>query len=204
MTNTNGDISLRMAERYTTKAYDGTTTLAAEQVATLAEVLRLSPSSINSQPWHFTIVGDADTKARLAEASMMNREKVLACSHVIVLRTYRSSTDFEATRIADLHPYAQAYFENNVATRGEAEVVAWRSRQVYIALGVLLATCAEMGIDSTPMEGIDTSAYDTILADDRYTTLVAVAVGRRAEDDPNQPHLTPKKRRTAEDVIRLI
>lgn len=193
-----------MQERYTTKAYDGTTTLSSEQIATLAELLRLCPSSINSQPWHFTLVGDAATKAALAAVSGMNEPKVSACSHVVVLRCYRNTATFEQERIEFLHPYAREYYLKNIASKGDAAVTAWRERQVYIALGVLLSACAQLGIDTTPMEGIDTEAYDAILNDGIYTTLVAVALGCRADDDQNQPHITPKNRRSSEDVVRII
>lgn len=39
--------------RYTTKAYDPIRKIPKEQVARLLEILRLTPSSINIQPWHF-------------------------------------------------------------------------------------------------------------------------------------------------------
>ncbi len=39
--------------RYTTKAYDASRTIPAEQFERLLEILRLAPSSINIQPWHF-------------------------------------------------------------------------------------------------------------------------------------------------------
>ncbi len=39
--------------RYTTKAYDPSKKIPAEQFERLLEILRLAPSSINIQPWHF-------------------------------------------------------------------------------------------------------------------------------------------------------
>ena len=69
-------------------------------------------------------------------------------------------------------------------------------RQVYIALGVLLTALPMMGIDSTPMEGIELEAYDAILGHEKYRPLVAVALGRRDPEDENQPSRTPKNRRT--------
>ncbi|KEQ01586.1 Nitroreductase, partial [Snodgrassella alvi SCGC AB-598-J21] len=40
-------------QRYTTKHYDKTKKIPEEQLAQLFEVIRNSPSSVNSQPWHF-------------------------------------------------------------------------------------------------------------------------------------------------------
>ena len=43
--------------RYTTKIYNEKT-LSKETLEQLKEILRLAPSSINSQPWEFILVGD--------------------------------------------------------------------------------------------------------------------------------------------------
>ncbi len=55
-----------------------------------------------------------------------------------------------------------------------------------------------MGIDSTTMEGIDTDAYTEALGLRDYRVLVAVALGKRSDEDYNQLSLSPKKRR--EDI----
>lgn len=47
---------LKIAQtRYTTKAYDPNKKIPAEQFERLLEILRLTPSSINIQPWHFLL-----------------------------------------------------------------------------------------------------------------------------------------------------
>jgi hypothetical protein len=48
--------------RYTTKAFDPSRQLSADQVAQIETLLRFSPSSTNSQPWHFFIAGSAEGK----------------------------------------------------------------------------------------------------------------------------------------------
>ena len=40
-------------KRYTAKHYDATQPLTDEELDDLLEILRLTPSSINIQPWHF-------------------------------------------------------------------------------------------------------------------------------------------------------
>ena len=61
-----------------------------------------------------------------------------------------------------------------------------------------------MGIDATPMEGIEPEKYDAILTQTDYTTLVAVAIGYRDEDDFNQPSKKPKSRRLLKEVITSV
>jgi nitroreductase len=65
------------------------------------------------------------------------------------------------------------------------DLAGWNARQVYIALGQLMAAAAMLGVDSCPMEGIDAAAYDRILGLEGtpYTTLCGCALGHRAADD---------------------
>jgi len=63
-----------------------------------------------------------------------------------------------------------------------------------LALGIFLSACAEMGIDSTPMEGVEPENYDKILNQTDYATLAAVAIGHRGQEDSNQPSKKPKSR----------
>ena len=50
--------------RYTTKHYDPAKPLSDEDLDALLEVLRLAPSSVNIQPWHFYAVKSAEAKAK--------------------------------------------------------------------------------------------------------------------------------------------
>lgn len=190
------DILKILWERYTTKLYDSGYRLQVEEIDQIKEILRLTPSSINSQPWAFDIIEDQAVKERLSVHSMNNSERVRAASLVIVFHVYRSVEVFERERIACLAEGPQGFYRGYVASRGEADVRAWMERQVYIALGMLLAALPAMGIDSTPMEGINLEAYDGILGHEKYRPIVAVALGRRDPKDENQPSITPKSRRT--------
>jgi len=193
-----------MKSRYTVKKYNPEVKINDEQIAQLKEILHLSPSSINSQPWNFVFVSDPETKQRLAEVSYFNKEKVLESSHVIVFRALRSPEDFERQIEENLPEGSIHYYKTFVKPKGEAEIKAWMKHQVYLSLGVLLAACAEMGIDSTPMEGIENDKYDTILGSEKYVSLFAVTIGERSESDKNQPVHTPKKRLERQKVILEI
>jgi nitroreductase/dihydropteridine reductase len=67
------------------------------------------------------------------------------------------------------------------------KAVAWAAKQTYIALGFALAACAELGIDSCPMEGFNPAEVDKILnLPENLKTQAFLAVGYRAEG-PAQP-----------------
>ena len=195
------DILKLLQSRYTTKVYDLSFRLSEEQLATIKEVLRLSPSSINSQPWAFELIEDEALKSVLAEESRSNLERVKQASLLIVFYTYRDVETFIKERIDTQEPPVQAYFHTYIASQGHEAIQAWQTHQVYIALGVLLTSLASMGLDSTPMEGINVDKYDEILGREKYRPVLAVLVGRHAEDDFNHPSRKNKQRRN--DVIVL-
>jgi nitroreductase len=75
-------------KRYSTKAFDASKTLTAEQAENLKTLLQFSPSSTNSQPWHFIVASSDEGKARVAKAAsgtyVFNERKILDASHVVV------------------------------------------------------------------------------------------------------------------------
>ncbi|PIF44228.1 nitroreductase/dihydropteridine reductase [Chryseobacterium sp. 52] len=191
----------QMKKRYTVKKYNPQARISAEQIAELKEILNLSPSSINSQPWNFIFVNKPELKEQLAEVSYFNKEKVIESSHLIVFQVMKNPEDFEKQIEENLPEGSVNYYRTMVKPHGENAIKAWMGHQVYLSLGVLLSACATMGIDSTPMEGIETDQYDRILKNDSYETLFAVTIGERAENDRNHPETTPKRRLKSEKVI---
>ena len=189
------EILQTLRERYTTKVYDPTFDLSDEQLSQIREILRLCPSSFNSQPWAFQLIGRGELKDRLAEASFINEERVKDASHLLVIYVYREVDVFVKERTTSLSELAQAFFRSAVLSRGDEGVQDWMRRQAYIALGVLLTSVASLGIDSTPMEGIQLDEYDRLLGQAKYRPVLAVSLGKRTQDDSNQPSITPKVRR---------
>lgn len=80
--------------------------------------------------------------------------------------------------------YKQA-MKDFFSRKSKDEVSAWVKNQVYISLGSLLVSCAELGIDACPMEGIIQSEYDKVLGLDKsgLTSVCVCPIGFRASDD---------------------
>lgn len=194
----------KMQARYTVKKYNPEERLDHTVIAQLKEILRLSPSSINSQPWNFVFVSNTEAKAQLAEVSLFNKEKVLGSSCVIVFRVLRNVEEFEKQAAKTMAEGQRNYFQTFLKPKGEGAVQSWMAHQVYISLGVLMSACAQMGIGCTPMEGIDAAGYDAYLNNDTYRTLFAACIGEGAGDDANRPEVKPKSRLEAEKVVEEI
>lgn len=193
---------LQLAQnRYTTKHYSSKR-VSDSDIAKLKEILRLTPSSINSQPWQFVFISDEATKEAFAKVSFFNEERIRQASHLVVFMANSALPSFEE-KLAKASTEAGVGFYHKVQKpKGDVSLYAWMNNQVYISLGFFLSACASMGIDSTPMEGIINTEYDKLLNDSQYTTLFAVAIGYRDPEDSNQLHLQPKSCLPLEDVVK--
>ncbi len=82
----------------------------------------------------------------------------------------------------------------------------WMEKQVYLNIGSFLLGAATLGIDATPMEGIDVKALgeEFGLREKGYTALVAVSIGYRAESDFNTTDKTPKSRLPESEIFTEI
>ena len=193
-----------MQERYTTKNYDASKRIDSAKIGELKEILRLSPSSINSQPWKFTFVSDPRKKEILAKASFFNEPRVLDCDTVVVFSRMDNVELFERQIQETLPEGSVGYYQRFLKPQSEDEIKSWFASQTYLALGVFLSACAAMGIDATPMEGIEPDKYDTLLGIEDYRTLFAVTIGYRDKEDFNQPTKKPKLRKSMDEVIMTL
>lgn len=191
-------------KRYTTKKYDPAKKISDAEITELKEILTLSPSSINSQPWKFTFVSSEKVKNELAAVSYFNDSKVKDASHVVVFSVMDSIELFEQQIHKNLPEGPVSYYNQFIKPRSNDEIKAWMSHQVYLSLGFFLSACASMGIDSTPMEGIKNEEYASILGLENYKPLFAVAIGYRDMDDANQPAIKPKSRLTQQEVVAQV
>ncbi|MCL2777282.1 MAG: oxygen-insensitive NAD(P)H nitroreductase [Polyangiaceae bacterium] len=208
--------------RHATKAYDPARKIPSPLIEQLRALLRLSPSSVNLQPWHFVVASTDAGKASIAKATHgiydYNAPKIVNASHVFVLCTRHTLTDAHVDAIleqeahdgrlpstqvrqirretlfsyADMHRYARR------------DVQAWMEKQVYIALGILLMGAAALELDAVPLEGFDSDVLDRELGlrERGFTGTALVSLGYHSADDFNAN--LPKSRFPAEALFTDI
>ena len=181
--------------RYATKAYDTTKKLSDEQVATLIEAIRLTPSSYGLPVYKVIHVKDAETREKL-KAAAWGQSQITDASDLFVFAVNtdlsETSVDEYAKLIAEtrnvpvesLTDY-MGMIKGTVNSLSDEHKAAWATRQAYIALGVLLTAAALHEIDSTPMEGFTAAKFDEILGlkEHNLASVVVCALGYRSEDD---------------------
>ncbi|MGK0323385.1 MAG: nitroreductase [Psychroserpens sp.] len=79
------------------------------------------------------------------------------------------------------------------------------AKQAYIALGMAMVAAAEQKIDSTPMEGFDANAIDTILGlrEKGLRSTVLLPIGYRKEDADWLVNLV-KVRKPMDQLVTVI
>ena len=110
-----------LSARKTVKLYDSAKRIPADQIAEIYEALRLSPSSINSQPWKFIVIESENAKERLettfANKFQVNQKHAKDASHIILFAynpSYKRS-DFDKVVDQDIQ---------NGRTKEEEEALA--------------------------------------------------------------------------------
>jgi nitroreductase/dihydropteridine reductase len=191
-------------KRYSTKKYNTDKSIPQEKIEDLKEILRLTPSSINIQPWKFTFVQNPEIKTKLASVSRHNEEKINQAKLLIVFSVADDLDAFQKIVDTELPQARRDWYNQIKASKPEADLKVWLSQQVYIALGVGLTASIALGLDSTAMEGIESDKYMEILNMSAYKPLFAMAVGYAAEDDFNRIETTPKSRRPQESIIETL
>lgn len=181
--------------RYATKKFDSTKKLSPAQLDELLQAVHLSPSSAGLQSYKVVVVNDPATREKLREAAY-GQPQITDASQLIVFAA-EANLDSEYVKnhidhVAKLRGIDRVNLEGyeqmingNVNSMNEEQRTNWAKRQAYIALGVLLTSAAELGIDACPMEGFSAPQFDEILGlkEKGLTTAVIAAIGFRAEDD---------------------
>ncbi len=200
--------------RYATKKFDPNKKISDQDLATILEAIRLSPSSYGLQPYHILVITDEAIRKELQPVSW-NQSQIEDASHLLVFTT---KTEFGSELVDD-------YLENVSATRNmdienlkgygdfmksklldlpNETKAKWTSRQAYIALGNVMTVAASLQIDACPMEGFEPDKYDEILGltDKGLTSTVVLTIGYRSEEDDTQNYA--KVRKSKEELFTHI
>lgn len=193
----NQNIVTALNWRYATKKFDDTRRVTDTQVNTILNATNLSASSYGLQPYQFVVVEDKSIQEALVPASY-NQKQVAQASHVIILaartdideqyiRQYASYTEeVRGLEKGTLDQYA-GQMVSSITSMSAEQRIEWASKQTYILLGTMLATCASLGVDACPMEGFVADQYNEILSltEQNLHASLVVPIGYRADDDPN-------------------
>ena len=200
--------------RYATKKFDATKKVSTADLDKIKEAVRLSASSYGLQLFKVLIVDTAELREKLEPASW-GQKQITEASHLFVFCNYSNYEESQVDEyvglkasLSGLNPeglkgYAD-FVKGALSNHSEESYKVWTAKQTYIALGNLMAACAELKIDSTPMEGFVPEQYNEILglSEKGLNAAVVAAVGYRSENDATQH--AKKVRKSNEDLFEVI
>jgi nitroreductase len=208
------DIITALNYRYATKKFDKGAFLLPGEIDVILEALRLTPTSYGLQFMKVVVVEDRELREKLLPAAY-NQKQVVEASHLLVLcREKELNESLVDTFILDsansrgVEPISLDGFKRaimqNILSLGTSQQKEWLEKQVYIALGNLMNTCAMLNIDSCPMEGFIPEQFTEILdlSKRNLVPVLVVPIGKRAVDDKNAQ--LKKVRRSKENFIVRI
>ncbi|MBG7600967.1 MAG: nitroreductase family protein [Gammaproteobacteria bacterium] len=207
--------------RYTTKKYDASKKIPQQDLDVLIEAMRLSASSINSQPWRFVVIESDEARERMsrtfAHNYQFNQPHVFESSQIILFaynpryirddyaEVVDKGIEDKRTKPEDRESAFGGFVFAELNTDETGNTSSWTKAQTYLALGNTLHTLARLKIDSTPMEGIDTDLVNGEFKKelDGYQCDVALAIGYHHPEEDYNARL-PKSRRRLDSVLVRI
>lgn len=210
-----------LENRYTAKRYDASKKIPQADLDVIYQAIRLSASSINSQPWKFIVIESEQAKQRMfdsfANKFQFNQPHIKSASHIILFAYNPSYTREDYAKVVDKgiadgrtkpEDREQAFAGFSFAELNTDEngcTSAWTKSQTYLALGNTLHVLARLGLDSTPMEGVDSELIGEVFKEELggYQCDVALAMGyHHIEEDYNAK--LPKSRLAMENVLQVL
>lgn len=195
--------------RFATKIFDTDRKVEKKELDQIIEAIRMTPTSMGLQTFHTYVISDQKTKDLIEEESY-GQKQVSSASHLIVF-CYRTDIDqalddyakllkteklMEKTKISTVVSSRKEYFSSKTAE----QISEWSARQMYIALGFAMAACAELEVDSCPMEGFNPKEVDKILDLPKgMHSVLLLPIGYRIEDPTRK-----KIRFNKEDLFTFI
>lgn len=189
--------------RFATKQFDTEKKVSEADMATIRHAIRMAPASSGLQAYAIYEIVDPAVRAKLREASY-GQPQVTDASHFFVfcgrndlsdrvdvmMNTMTNNDAAERAKLSALENMVRGTVSQYPTPE---QAMAWSARQAYIALGFGLAACAELGIDSCPMEGFNPAAVAEILSLPAHIKPMAyLAVGYRAEGPAHPKFRVPE------------
>lgn len=184
--------------RYAVKKFDSTRKLTQDQINYVKEAINFIPSSYGLQPYKVLEISDPAIREQLKEAAY-GQTQLTDAAHLFVFANF---TEFGPDKVDDFinltsnindipKESSEAYrntLNNMISSMTQQQLSVWTAKQVYIALGSMLAAASELEIDSAAMEGFDKDRFDQILGlkEKGLASAVIGAIGYRSAEDANQ------------------
>lgn len=215
------EIVTKMTARRSARTFDEKYVIPGEDLNSLAEAIRMSPTSYGMENTKIIILKRGEFKDSLNEL-FYNQPNYISASAYILFVSDRSKKLKEYT----IPKSAKAFLgDNEIAQRyintinatwdkkfipengGTKDPDEWSNKQSYIGLGVAVVAATMLNIDTCPQEGFDADKIHAKLLENNYITKdeqisVGLALGKATIKSGSLD--LPKHRMIAKEFINII
>jgi nitroreductase len=176
--------------RHACKGFDPAKPVANHVLEHIKDAIHKAPTSFGLQPFYVKVITDSALKAKIKDIGW-NQPQYTSATEVLV---FVARSDVKAVAdemfadrgqgdpkiIESLKPYGEMVYGWIKNVSDPTFFTSWSHRQAYLALGFGLAACAELKVDSCPMEGFDRVAMGQLLGlpKDHHASVI-LALGYR-------------------------
>lgn len=202
MLNLQDKINMQLIEnlkwRYATKKMDASKKVSEQNIDCIKEAVQLSASSYGLQPYKVLEIKDSKLREELKPLSW-NQSQITDASHLFVFCNFLQVEEKDVNNLIQLKSETNEvpidkisgygdFVKGKLKEKSRSEMFHWTAKQAYIALSNALAACAELNIDSTPMEGFESEEVNKLLGlnEKGLNACVMLAIGHRSKDDITQ------------------
>lgn len=188
--------------RHACKVFDVSKKISDEDIHTILEAGRKSPSSFGMEAWKFLVITNDELKAKI-KPLCWNQEQITSCSHLVIvlagIDSVRVSSGEVEKRFArremsqeQLEGYMKLYADHLSDTlSSEDNIYSWTVKQTYIASANMMSAGAFLGIDSCPIEGFEKAQLEELLELDssKFQLALVLPFGYRINPQSTQLRL---------------
>jgi len=188
--------------RHACKVFDVSKKISDEDIHTILEAGRKSPSSFGMEAWKFLVITNDELKAKI-KPLCWNQEQITSCSHLVIvlagIDSVRVSSGEVEKRLArremsqeQLEGYMKLYADHLSDTlSSEDNIYSWTVKQTYIASANMMSAGAFLGIDSCPIEGFEKAQLEELLELDssKFQLALVLPFGYRINPQSTQLRL---------------
>ena len=208
--------------RFACKEFDPDKRVSKEDILTILEVGRLSPSSFGFEPWKFLVIENEYLREKIATVSWGLQRQLPTISYLVILLARKGkSMIYHSPYIRYMMEDIQGIPEDMINLRldryknfqeedfklldDDRSIFDWASKQTYIVLSNMMTAASQLGIDSCPIEGFHREKLECLLEKegildlDEFGVSNMVVFGYRNEDPERE-----KTRRPFNEVVEWI
>ena len=184
--------------RYATKKMDSSKKVSEDDLTNIKQAIQLSASSYGLQPYKILDIRDSELREKL-QPICWGQSQIVEASHLLIFCNRVALKDDDVDDLIRLKAKTNGldidqlsgygdFIKGKLKEKSKEDMFHWTAKQTYIALGNALNACAELKIDSTPMEGFEADQMNELLDldDQGLNASVLLAIGYRDREDGAQ------------------